>query len=141
MTYTVKEKNNKFYIYNTNSKRMLTKGYDSVISAKAAVKGLNNRSRAAKSYHQCCASHSCGKKKKNKKKVMSPSPIRTIPVKKKKKKRRVALTQVTSKVVNNVGSLKGKSSDGQRRAYKYLTSAAFEAKAKRLDAKYNKTVF
>ena len=139
MTYsTVKEKNKKFYLYNTNSKRMLTKGYDSVISAKAAVKGLNNRSRAAKSYHQCCASHSCGKKKKNKKKVTSPA---TVPVKKKKKKKRVALTQVTSKVVNNVGSLKGKSGDGQRRAYKYLTSAAFEAKAKRLDAKYNKTVF
>ena len=64
MTYTVKEKNKLFYLYNTNTRRMLTKGYNSVIEAKGAVDGANRRGQGARKYHACCRKAGCGKKGK-----------------------------------------------------------------------------
>ena len=64
MTYTVKEKNNLFYLYNTNTRRMLTKGYNSVVEAKSAVDGANRKGQGARKYHACCRKAGCGKKGK-----------------------------------------------------------------------------
>jgi hypothetical protein len=110
MTYTVKEKNKLFYLYNTNTRRMLTKGYNSVVEAKAAVNSVNRRGKGARKYHACCRKANCGKKNKQKatpKKLTKKATSKTLPTAtptqlpvKKKKKRRVALRQA----INNSGS-------------------------------------
>ncbi len=73
MTYTVKEKNKLFYLYNTNTRRMLTKGYNSVIEAKGAVDGANRRGQGARKYHACCRKAGCGKKGKKATPKLLPS--------------------------------------------------------------------
>ena len=157
MTYTVKEKNKLFYLYNTNTKRMLTKSYDSAILAQDAVSRVNNRSKGIKRYHNCCRSHQCGRKNKKKttkstqvaasKKVPKRAGSKNVPKKanyknvpkiKKKTKRRVALQPV-----NNSGS--GKKiltrRSGQEKAFKYFASDEFEKRARQLDRDYKGTVF
>ncbi len=128
MTYTVKEKNKLFYLYNTNTRRMLTKGYNSVVEAKAAVGSVNRRGKGARKYHACCRKANCGKKNKQKatpKKLTKKATPRTLPKAtpkqlpvKKRKKRRVALRQV----VNNSGSGK-KILGGMTRGQKTYQSA------------------
>ena len=66
MTYTVKEKNGKFHLYNTSTKRMLSRSFDSPVEAKASITRLNKRGTGVKKYHSCCRNHGCGKKGKKK---------------------------------------------------------------------------
>ena len=153
MTYTVKEKNGKFHLYNTSTKRMLSRSYDSPVEAKASITRVNKRGKGIKKYHNCCRSHGCGKKNKKKttkvankttkvaKKTTKPKPKMRTPMKKKikKKKRRVALTQP----VNNAGSgnikLTKNSGEGQRKAFKFLASDKFEKRYRRLE-RYGKDI-
>ncbi len=146
MTYTVKEKNGKFHLYNTSTKRMLSRSYDSPVEAKASITRVNKRGKGIKKYHNCCRSHGCGKKNKKKttkvankttkvaKKTTKPKPKMRTPMKKKikKKKRRVALTQP----VNNAGSGKRLLSRGMTKGQKTYQSAI-----DRMDAIYNKMAF
>ncbi len=80
MTYTIKEKNKMFYLYNTNTRRMMTKGYKSVIEAKTAVSSVNTRGQGLRKYHACCRKAGCGKKNK-KKAVQNKLPTRRTPSK------------------------------------------------------------
>ena len=48
MTYTVKEKNGKFHLYNTSTKRMLSRSYDSPVEAKASITRVNKRGQGIK---------------------------------------------------------------------------------------------
>ena len=136
MTYSVKQKKGKFYLYNNNTKRMLTRGYNSPEAAKSAVQGLNKRSAGAKSYHTCCRSHGCGGKRR-KKQATAPTATTAVATKKKrKKKRRVALTQVSRQPVNNFGSGMTKGQQSYQKALKKLAGTA-----SRLDAIYNNIAF
>ncbi len=153
MTYTVKEKNGKFHLYNTSTKRMLSRSYDSPVEAKASITRVNKRGKGIKKYHNCCRSHGCGKKNKKKttkvankttkvaKKTTKPKPKMRTPMKKKikKKKRRVALTQP----VNNAGSGKRLLSRGMTKGQQTYQSAIdrLAGKVSKMDAIYNKMAF
>ena len=135
MTYTVKEKNGKFHLYNTSTKRMLSRSYNSPVEAKASITRLNKRGQGVKKYHSCCRNHGCGKK--GKKKATAPKVTTPAKTKKKlKKKRRVALTQVSKKPVNNFGSGMTRGQQSYQQALKKLAG-----KASRLDALYNNIAF
>lgn len=93
MPYTVKVIDGKFCLYNTNTGRKLSKKYDSMNEAKAAMARLNNRGSGIRKYHACCRSGGCGKKGKKKtnkyvdlSKTSMPSVPKKLPKRKKSKK-------------------------------------------------------
>ncbi len=98
MTYTIKEKNKMFYLYNTNTRRMMTKGYKSVIEAKTAVSGVNSRGEGVRKYHACCRKAGCGKKNK-KKAVQNKLPKRKTT--KKAVQNKLPKRKTTKKAVQN----------------------------------------
>jgi hypothetical protein len=134
MTYTIKEKDGKFCLYNTNSKKMLSKKYDNPVSAKAAVQRLNKSRKGVAKYHGCCRSHGCGKK--NRKAAQKLPPKKDI---KKKKKKRVALTQLSTKT--GTQPLKSKMTKGQQRMKDTVSSLSRRAKKMDKDKTYNKMSF
>jgi hypothetical protein len=137
MTYTIKEKDGKLCLYNTNTKKVLSKKYTTPEAAKAAVQRLNKTTKGVRAYHSCCRSHGCGKKGKSKKKKVT---LTTVPIKKKKikKKKRVALTQLSGGV--RAGKpLSRKLTAGQQR-YKD-TIMGLTSKAKKLDETYKDILF
>jgi hypothetical protein len=141
MTYTIKEKDGKLSLYNTSTKKMLSKKYTTPQEAKAAVQRLNKTNKGVRKYHSCCRSHGCGKKGKRKKSTRTkklPSTLPTIQAKpKKKKKKRVALTQVSTRI--SAKAPLRKLTKGQQR-YKD-TVMGLTSKAKNMDSTYKNILF
>ena len=145
MTYTIKEKDGKLCLYNTNTKKILSKKYDTPEAAKAAVQRLNKTTKGVRAYHSCCRSHGCGKKGKSKKKKVTSKLPTVVPIKKKKikkkkikKKKRVALTQLSGGVRSGK-PLSRKLTAGQQR-YKD-TIMGLTSKAKKMDQTYKDILF